>query len=85
MSRLDAQLVHLAKQLESLDKRLDKVDKHLAVNNTLLDIHIKRTNILEEEFRPVRDHVKNVQWLAKLIAAIVATAAAVTSIFTFWK
>ena len=36
-------------KLEKIDERIDSIDKHLAVYNSQLRFHIKRTDMLEEE------------------------------------
>ncbi len=40
-------------KVDRLDERLDTVDKHLEKYNTLLDIHIKRTEKLEKRLDPI--------------------------------
>ena len=36
-------------KLDKIDQRIDKIDKHLAVYNSELKFHIKRTDMLEQE------------------------------------
>ena len=38
-------------KLDRIDRRIDNIDKHLAVYNTQLKFHIKRTDMLEEEIK----------------------------------
>lgn len=64
----------LEEKLDKMDDRLDSIDKTLAVNTVLLDEHIKRTNILEKEFKPVKNHVVFVNNLAKAVAALGSAA-----------
>lgn len=59
------------------DHRWDKVFETLGkLNATCIDIkddlkyHIKRTDLLEEKFEPVEDHVKFVQTLMKVILPV---------------
>lgn len=43
---------------------------HLAKYNTLLDIHIKRSELLEERIEPIDEHVKLVTVVLRSIGAI---------------
>lgn len=58
--------------LEKIQEQLDSIDKTLAVNTSSLKEHIRRTEILEDEIRPVKVHVQVVNTLAKIFAAGVA-------------
>jgi len=50
-------------KMDDLEGHVGEINKTLAVNTTLLDEHIKRTNQLEEKLEPVEDHVKSVHAL----------------------
>lgn len=39
---------------ENIDKRLDNMDKTLAVNTESLVHHVKRTDLLEDQLRPIK-------------------------------
>ena len=62
-------------KLDKLDSRLDSVDKRLDVYNEQLSEHMRRTEIVEQELKPVRDHVLQMRGAGKLITilALVAT------------
>jgi len=53
-------------KLDKMDQRLDNVDQTLVKNTVLLDEHIRRTNILEEDFKPIKKHVALMNALAKI-------------------
>ena len=63
------------KRLEEIERLLAMIDKTLALNTAHLDEHIRRTEILEDEIKPVKKHVEQMRGAAKLlaIAAVVAT------------
>lgn len=63
------ELDKIDKKVDKLDDRLDKIDVHLAEYNSHLEIHIKRTNLLEEEVKPIVKHVYMVNGALKLLAS----------------
>ena len=61
----------LEDKLEKLDERLDTISTTLAVNTQSLKEHMKRTEMLESELKPVKAHVQLMNALAKVgVAAI---------------
>lgn len=62
------ELNRLHDKVDKIDDRLDKIDKHLAVYNEQLIIHIKRTDLLEQDVRPIKTHVAQVSGVLKFIA-----------------
>ena len=58
-----------ANQLDRIEIRLDSIDVTLVKNTISLDEHIKRTNLLEEELKPVKAHVNLMNAMAKIVAA----------------
>ena len=68
--------VHMDKieeKLDKIDRRIDNIDKHLAVYNTQLKFHIKRTDMLEEEIKPLKAGVIKAQG-AMMFVGVLATA-----------
>jgi len=64
-------------QLDRIEEKLDKlVDKQSSMDTTLaaqavvLAEHVKRSNMLEEQMRPVQRHVAMVQGALKLLGAV---------------
>jgi chromosome segregation ATPase len=74
------ELEKLNQKLDKIDQRIDSIDKHLAVYNSELKFHIKRTDILEEEFKPVKASLIKAQGALCLIG-IVATIVSVVAAF----
>ena len=67
-------------KLDKIDQRIDSIDKHLAVYNTELKFHVKRTNMLEEELKPVKSSLIKAQG-ALCFIGIIATIISVVVAF----
>ena len=55
------ELDKIDRKLEKIDERIDSIDKHLAVYNSQLRFHIKRTDMLEEEIKPLKSSLIKAQ------------------------
>ena len=62
----------IEEKLDNIDRRIDYIDKHLAVYNTQLKFHIKRTDMLEEEIKPLKAGVIKAQG-AMMFVGVLAT------------
>ena len=62
----------IEEKLDRIDRRIDSIDKHLAVYNTQLKFHIKRTDMLEEEIKPLKAGVIKAQG-AMMFIGVLAT------------
>lgn len=60
----------LLTELKKIDNRLDSVDTKLAVYNEQLKIHIKRTELLEQDLHPIKEHVQQVKGAGKLVGLL---------------
>jgi len=60
----------IEEKLDKIDERIDKIDKALAVNNTLLEYHIRRTDLLEAEVKPLKGHVLKAQGILVFIGVL---------------
>ncbi len=56
----------LRDKLERMDERLDGMSQTLARNTVSLEEHVKRTNLLESDVKPIKAHVMLVNTLAKI-------------------
>ena len=63
----------IEEKLDRIDRRIDSIDKHLAVYNTQLKFHIKRTDMLEEEVKPLKAGLIKAQG-AMMFVGVLATA-----------
>jgi hypothetical protein len=60
--------------LEKIEARLDTLDVTMVKNTMSLEEHIKRTNLLEEDFKPVKKHVELVNTASKIVSGVVGAA-----------
>ena len=63
-------------KLEKIDERIDSIDNHLAVYNSQLRFHIKRTDMLEEELKPLKSSLIKAQG-AIMFIGLLATVVSV--------
>ena len=62
----------IEEKLDRIDRRIDSIDKHLAVYNTQLKFHIKRTDMFEEEVKPLKSGLIKAQG-AMMFIGVLAT------------
>ena len=67
-------------KLDKIDHRIDNIDKHLAVYNSALKFHIKRTDMLEQELKPIKSSLVKAQG-ALCFIGILATLVSVAVAF----
>ena len=74
----DERFNKLDSKIDKLDERLDSIDKTLVRQEEQLAYHIKRTNLLEADLKPVKRHVAHIEGVFKFlgIMATIATIAA---------
>ena len=72
----------IKKKLDKLDERLDSIDQHLAVYNQQLTDHIRRTEILEQQVFPIKQHVDEIKGAGKLIALLALISTIVAALLT---
>ena len=70
------ELEKIENKLEKIDERIDSIDKHLAVYNSQLRFHIKRTDMLEEEIKPLKSSLIKAQG-AIMFIGLLATVVSV--------
>ena len=73
------ELEKIDRKLEKIDERIDNIDKHLAVYNSQLRFHIKRTDMLEEELKPLKSSLIKAQgaiMFIGLLATIISVGVA---------
>ena len=80
-----AHMDRIEEKLDRIDERLDSLDKNMAVNNTLLEYHIKRTDMLEEEVKPLKGHVLKAQGVLVFIGALSTLVAVAVSVLNIIK
>lgn len=70
-------LQEISKSIDRLDNNVDAMNVTLAKQEVHLAEHIRRTELLEEEMKPVRDHVNRINALILLFGGILAILGAV--------
>jgi hypothetical protein len=65
----------LENKIDLITEKINSIDKTLDRNTVSLEVHIKRTNLLEEELKPIKSHVALMNNLAKIIVFLGILAA----------
>ena len=73
----------LEDKIDKLDGRLDKIDIKQAEMNQDLKYHIKRTDLIEAELRPIKKHVDIMNLLAKISSVVLSLVLAAKSLGLF--
>lgn len=66
----DKRLERVEDKIDALNAHLSSIDSTLAAQHVSLAEHIKRTSILEEEMKPVKEHVAMVHGVLKFIGLL---------------
>jgi len=74
------ELDKLDEKLEKIDERIDSIDKHLAVYNSQLRFHIKRTDMLERDIEPLKIHLNKTHGILTFIGVIATVITVVVAI-----
>jgi len=74
------ELEKIDRKLEKIDERIDNIDKHLAVYNSQLRFHIKRTDMLEEDMKPLKIHLNKTQGILTFIGVIATVITVVVTL-----
>lgn len=77
---MEKQLERIEKSLETLSEKVHSIDKTLVRNTDSLEIHIKRTELLEKEVAPIKIHVTRVEFVVTWGFKIIAGGGAVTGL-----
>lgn len=78
---INSEVVHqVFNKLDTLDKNVDSINVTLAKQSVILDEHVKRTNLLEEDLEPIRVHVNRVNSIIAFLGALLASAGAISGI-----
>lgn len=65
-----ADMERLEDKLDGVKTDISAINVTLAKQSVILDEHVKRTNLLEEQLKPVEDHVKLIKSIAKIVSFI---------------
>ena len=81
----DDKLNRIEDKIDKIVDRISSIDSTLAGQAVELKEHIRRTEILEDEVKPIKDHVSMVNGVLKFIGLISALAVIVECIHMFFK
>jgi hypothetical protein len=76
----DDKLTRIEMKIDKIQEHIVGIDITLAKQHVSLDEHVRRTNLLEEQLRPVEQHVTMVSGVIKLLGAL-ALMATIYSVF----
>lgn len=66
-------LDRIENKIDKIVDRIGSIDVTVAKQQVSLDEHIARTNILEDEIRPIKKHVDIVNFLGKIALAVICS------------
>jgi len=81
----DDRLYRIEDKIDKISDRVSSIDKTLAEQHLSLKEHIKRTNLLEAEVRPIKKHVTMLQGAMRLIGALAGASALIKIIVELSK
>lgn len=70
---------------DSIVDRLGKIDTTLASQHEVLKEHVRRTQLLEEEVKPIKKHVAMIEGAMRLIGLVGVLATIVEVIHILFK
>ena len=82
---MDKRLDRIEIKLDEVAQRLGSIDSTLAAQQVSLDEHIRRTEILESDIKPVKKHVNMIEGAIKFIGLLAMFAAIIEGIRFFTK
>lgn len=80
-----ADLDKIFEKIDKIDDRLNNIDVSLVRQTVSLEEHIRRTNLLEEEIKPVKRHVLMVEAIFKIIGVLSVCISVFVKLYEIWK
>lgn len=81
----DQRLERIENKLDKFGDHLAAIDVTLAAQHVSLETHIKRTELLEQEVKPIQKHVDMVNGALKLIGILAMIAAIIEAVYLLVK
>ena len=81
----DSKLDKIENKIDHISDKINSIDVTLAAQHVSLREHMRRTQILEEEVKPIKEHVDGLKGVVRFlkIAALVAGIAEAARLF--WR
>lgn len=83
-----ADLTRIESKIDKLDDRLDGIDKILVKQETNLALHMKRSDALEAQIKPLQTHVDGIGGILKglgLLGLAISILAGIVKILEFFS
>jgi hypothetical protein len=77
-------LGRLETKVDKINEHISKIEITLGKQHTSLEHHIKRTNLLEQAFKPLNNHVQSVQAIVKFVIWLTGCAFAMSLGVKVW-
>jgi hypothetical protein len=74
-NNVDKRLEKIEGKIDIIVEKIHSIDKTLDRNTDSLDMHIKRTNLLEKKLAPIDKHVTMVNGVIKFLLGLAALTA----------
>lgn len=71
----DARLERIEKKVDDTNEHLASIDRTLAAQHESLKDHIRRTSILEEEIKPLKEHMIMIKGVIKFMGLLTGLGA----------
>lgn len=74
----------LFNKIDKIDDRLNNIDTSLVRQTVSLEEHVRRTNLLESEIKPIKKHVFLIEATFKLIGLASVVLGIMAAIYEIW-
>lgn len=76
-------LRYLEERFSKLDERLHSIDKTLVKQEENIAEHIRRTELLEQDLKPIKSHVNQVKGAGVFIGIAASLSALTAAVYNF--
>ncbi len=88
---MESKITYIITKMNNMDEKLDKVLEHnkntdvtLAIQAEQLKYHILRTDLLQKELEPLKEHTNMVRAIIKVVTVLFGSAGIIYSIYKFF-
>lgn len=80
-----ADLERIFNKIDKMDERLNNIDTSLVRQTVSLEEHVKRTNLLEDEIKPIKKHIYFVNAVFRIIGLLSTISGIIVAAYEIWK